>query len=35
MMELIETSRVFEANVNMVKYHDQMLEMVVERVLKS
>ena len=35
MIELIETARVFEANVNMVKFHDQMLESVVERVLKS
>lgn len=35
MVELIETSRAFEANVNMVKYHDQMLEMITQRVLKS
>lgn len=35
MIELIETSRAFEANVNMVKFHDQMLETVVDRVLKS
>lgn len=35
MIELIETARVFEANVNMVKFHDQMLESVVERIMKS
>ncbi|HEX3656214.1 MAG TPA: flagellar hook basal-body protein [Pirellulales bacterium] len=35
MIELIETARVFEANVNMVKFHDQMLESIVERVMKS
>ena len=35
MIELIETSRVFEANVNMVKFHDSMLESIVERVMKS
>ncbi|HEY5313615.1 MAG TPA: flagellar hook basal-body protein [Pirellulales bacterium] len=35
MIELIETARVFEANVNMVKFHDQMLESVVERLMKS
>jgi flagellar basal-body rod protein FlgF len=35
MMDLIETSRVFEANVNMIKNHDQMMGNLVERVLKS
>jgi flagellar basal-body rod protein FlgF len=35
MMELIETSRAFEANVNMVKNHDQMLSTLIEGVLKG
>ena len=35
MMELIEASRAFEANVNMVRNHDQMLAALTQRVLKS
>ena len=35
MMELIETSRVFEANVNMVRYQDQMLGTLIGRLMKS
>ena len=34
MMEMIETSRVFEANVNMMKHRDQILGALVTRVLK-
>jgi flagellar basal body rod protein FlgG len=35
MMDLIETSRAVEANVNMVRNHDQMLGALVERVIKA
>jgi flagellar basal-body rod protein FlgF/flagellar basal-body rod protein FlgG len=35
MMELIETSRVFESNVNMIRNQDQMLGQLVSRVMKS
>jgi flagellar basal body rod protein FlgG len=35
MMELIEATRAIEANVNMVRNHDQMLGALVERVIKS
>lgn len=34
MMSMIETSRVFEANVNMIRHQDQMLNSLVNRVLK-
>ena len=34
MMELIETSRAFEANVRMIQNHDQMLGSLVNRVLR-
>src|SRR5262249_39225016 len=34
MMEMIETSRVFEANVNMMRYRDQILGELLNRVLK-
>src|SRR5262249_54650570 len=35
MMELIEASRVFEANVNMIRNQDQMLGTLISRVLKE
>jgi len=35
MMELIESSRAFEANINMIRNHDQMLGSLVGRVLKE
>jgi flagellar basal body rod protein FlgG len=35
MLELIETSRAFEANVTMIKNHDSILNSLVNRVLKS
>ncbi len=35
MMELMEASRAFEANANMIRNHDQMLNTLVNRVLKS
>ncbi|MGC4003810.1 MAG: flagellar basal-body rod protein FlgF [Pirellulales bacterium] len=35
MLEMIETSRAFEANINMVKNHDAILNSLVNRVLKS
>lgn len=35
MTQMIETSRAFEANVNMIKHQDQMLGSLVSRVLKS
>lgn len=35
MMELIEASRVFEANVSMIKNHDQMATALTERLLMS
>jgi flagellar basal-body rod protein FlgF len=35
MTEMIETSRAFEANVNMVRNQDQILGELVSRVLKA
>ncbi len=35
MMELIETSRAFEANVRMIQQHDQMIGALVNRVLRQ
>ena len=35
MIELIEASRAFEANMNMIKNHDEMLSTLTSRVLKS
>jgi len=35
MMELIETSRAFEANIRMIQNHDQMLGALVNRVLRT
>jgi flagellar basal-body rod protein FlgF len=35
MMELIETSRAFEANVNMIKHQDQAMGSLISRVLKD
>ncbi len=35
MMELMEASRAFEANANMIRNHDSMLNTLVNRVLKS
>jgi flagellar basal-body rod protein FlgF len=35
MMELIETSRAFEANVNMIRYQDQAMGSLISRVLKE
>jgi flagellar basal-body rod protein FlgF/flagellar basal-body rod protein FlgG len=35
MLEMIETSRAFEANINMIKNHDSILNSLVNRVLKS
>lgn len=35
MIELIEASRAFEANISMIKNHDQMLGTLTSRVLKS
>ncbi|MDX1961658.1 MAG: flagellar hook-basal body protein [Pirellulales bacterium] len=35
MMELIETSRAFEANINMIKNHDTLLGALVNRVLRQ
>jgi flagellar basal-body rod protein FlgF/flagellar basal-body rod protein FlgG len=35
MMELIETSRAFEANVRMIQNHDQMMGALVNRVLRT
>jgi flagellar basal-body rod protein FlgF len=35
MIEMIETSRVFEANSNMIHYQDQMLETLISRLLKG
>lgn len=35
MIEMIETSRVFEANANMIHYQDQMLETLIGRLLKG
>ncbi len=35
MLEMIETSRAFEANINMIKNHDAILNSLVNRVLKS
>ena len=35
MMELIETSRAFEANVNMIKHQDQAIGNLISRVLKD
>jgi flagellar basal-body rod protein FlgF/flagellar basal-body rod protein FlgG len=34
MMELIETSRAFEANVRMIQNQDQMIGSLVNRVLR-
>ena len=35
MVEMIETSRAVEANINMVHFQDQMLETLIDRVLKQ
>ncbi len=35
MMELIESSRAFEANTNMIKHQDQMLGTLISRILKD
>ncbi len=35
MLEMIETSRAFEANINMIKNHDSILNSLVNRVLRS
>jgi flagellar basal-body rod protein FlgF len=35
MMELIETSRAFEANVNLIRYQDQAMGSLISRVLKE
>jgi flagellar basal-body rod protein FlgF/flagellar basal-body rod protein FlgG len=35
MLEMIETSRAFEANINMIKNHDAILNSLVNRVLRS
>lgn len=35
MMELIETSRMYEANVRMIQHHDQMTGSLVNRILRS
>lgn len=35
MMEMIETSRAFEANVNMIRNQDQMMGTLINRVLKT
>jgi flagellar basal body rod protein FlgG len=35
MMELIESTRAFEANVNMIRSYDQMIDTLVSRVLKE
>ena len=34
MMELIEASRAFEANISMIKNHDQMMGTLTSRLLK-
>ena len=34
-MELIETSRVYEANVRMIQSHDQMTGSLVNRILTN
>jgi len=35
MVSMIETTRAFEANVNMIRHHDQMLGALVNRVLRT
>ena len=35
MMEMIETSRAFECNVNMIRNQDQMIGTLISRVLKE
>ena len=35
MIEMIETSRAFEANVKMIQSHDQMTGSLINRILKS
>jgi len=35
MMEMIETSRAFEANVNMIRNQDQLLGTLISRVLRT
>ena len=34
MVDMIETSRAYEANVNMIRNHDQMFGTLISRVLK-